>query len=94
MVRLDSQGRVLEINDKPARTDLTLMWGCIIWKPRFTEYLHERVERHGVADFAKIVNSAIGDGFCIRGVPVQEGSYSDLGTYDEILALDESFRQR
>jgi hypothetical protein len=47
-----------------------------------------------VADFAKIVNSAIGDGFCIRGVPVQEGSYSDLGTYDEILALDESFRQR
>ena len=35
---------VTAIVDKPAQTDLTEMWGCIIWRPRFTEHLHELVD--------------------------------------------------
>ncbi len=94
MVRLDAQGRVVEINDKPKRTDLTQMWGCIIWRPRFTEFLHDCVRQQGVTDFAKILNSAIVSGIRMRGVPIHNGTYVDLGTYDEILELDNSFRQR
>jgi glucose-1-phosphate thymidylyltransferase len=94
MVRLDAQNRVLEIKDKPSRTDLTHMWGCIVWKPRFTEFLHECVGKHGMTDFARILNGAIASGIQMRGMVMSGGNYTDLGTYDEIMELDESLRQR
>jgi glucose-1-phosphate thymidylyltransferase len=94
MVRMDAENRVLQINDKPRHTDLTLMWGCIIWRPRFTEHLHECVSQHGMTDFAQILNSAIGAGMRMRGVPMFAGRYTDLGTYDEILELDDNVRQQ
>jgi glucose-1-phosphate thymidylyltransferase len=94
MVRLDEENRVLEINDKPKQTVLTQMWGCIIWGPRFTEFLHECVDQQGVSDFAKILNSAIACGIRMRGVPMIGGTYADLGTYDEIMGLDSSYRER
>ncbi len=94
MVRLDAAGGVLEINDKPRCTDLTLMWGCIIWRPRFTEYLHESVSQQGITDFAHILNSAIAAGIRMLGVPMIGGKYTDLGTYDEIMELDSNLRQR
>jgi glucose-1-phosphate thymidylyltransferase len=93
MVRLDQQGRVQEIVDKPHRTDLKEMWGCIVWRPRFTEYLHECVSRHGISDFADIMNSAISRGLRFRGVGVSGGTYIDLGTYEEIMELDRHFRE-
>ena len=93
MVRTDEEQKVIEIVDKPAQTDLTDMWGCIIWRPRFTEYLHDCVTQHGIADFAKIMNDAITAGFQFRGVSFQEGLYIDLGTYDEIMELDQRFRE-
>ncbi|MEZ4618571.1 MAG: sugar phosphate nucleotidyltransferase [Caldilineaceae bacterium] len=45
MVQTDGNGRVVEIVDKPQQTELTEMWGCMIWRPRFTEYLHSCVAR-------------------------------------------------
>jgi glucose-1-phosphate thymidylyltransferase len=92
MVRTDHAGRVLEIVDKPSQTDLTEMWGCIIWRPRFTEYLHDCVEQ-GISDFARIMNSAIADGMCFRGVHITDGLYIDLGTYEEILEMDRRYRE-
>jgi hypothetical protein len=91
-VRLDQYDRVLEIVDKPQQTDLTEMWGCIIWRPRFTKYLHDCVRRQGVSDFAQIMNSAIDDGLRFRGVHMEEGLYIDLGTYEEIMELDRKYR--
>ena len=92
MVRLDQHDRVLEIVDKPQQTDLTEMWGCIIWRPRFTEYLHDCVHGQGKSDFAQIMNSAIADGLRFRGVHMVEGLYIDLGTYEEIMELDRKYR--
>ena len=94
MVRLDKSSRVLEIDDKPAESDLKDMWGCIIWRPRFTEHLHECVHHRNMTDFAAIMNSAIADGMRFRGVRMTGSSYSDLGTYDEIMEMDARFRQR
>ena len=93
MVRMDSDQRVIEIIDKPHETNLTDMWGCIIWRPSFTEFLHQSVSLHGVFDFAKIMNQAIQAGLQFRGVPLSEGVYIDLGTYEEIMELDHRYRE-
>lgn len=93
MVRMDQNNRVLEIVDKPKKTDLTAMWGCIIWRPRFTEYLHDCVRERGISDFAQIMNNAIEKGFNFRGVHILDGVYIDLGTYEEIMELDRRFRE-
>ena len=91
MVDLDSQGYVREIVDKPRTTDLKFMWGFIIWKPVFTEYLHDCVQRE-VYDFARIMNQAIKDGIETQGVIIDNGGYTDLGTYEEIMELERTFR--
>jgi glucose-1-phosphate thymidylyltransferase len=93
MVRTDGDGRALEIVDKPLQTDLTQMWGAIIWRPRFTEHLHDCVQNRGVSDFARILNEAIAQGTRVAAYSVANGSYADLGTYEEIRELDASMRQ-
>jgi dTDP-glucose pyrophosphorylase len=93
MARLDHDSRVLEIVDKPRQTDLTEMWGCIIWRPPFTEHLHDCVHRQRMTDFAQIMNSAIAAGLRFRGVRMVGGTYVDLGTYEEIMELDRRFRE-
>ncbi len=93
MVRFDGEDRVLEIVDKPIKTDLTEMWGAIIWGPAFTDFLHECVTR-GQSDFAEILNGAIASGLYAHTVHNPDGSYHDLGTYEEIAELDRHFRER
>jgi glucose-1-phosphate thymidylyltransferase len=93
MVRLDHDDQVLEIVDKPEHTDLKEMWGCIIWRSRFTEFLHDCVRQQGISDFAKIMNNAILDGLRFQGVRMGDGVYVDLGTYEEIMELDRRYRE-
>ncbi len=93
MVRMDGENRVLEIDDKPRDTSLTEMWGCIVWRPAFTEYLHQRVGEEGASDFARIMNDAIAGGMKFRGVHLKDGTYIDLGTYEEIADLDKKYRE-
>lgn len=93
MVNMDKTGHVIEIVDKPKQTDLVTMWGCIIWRARFTEYLHESVNEKGISDFALIMNNAISEGYKFRGVRISDGTYIDLGTYDEIMEMDRKFRE-
>jgi glucose-1-phosphate thymidylyltransferase len=93
MVKMDSANRVLEIIDKPSKTDLSEMWGCIIWRPGFTEYLHKCVFEEGISDFAKIMNDAMAEGMKARGVHIVDGTYIDLGTYEEIAELDKKYRE-
>ena len=94
MVRLDDDCIVEEIVDKPQQTDLVDMWGCMIWQSQFTEHLHECVATRGMSDFAEIMNDGIVSGLRFRGVRMVDGSYADLGTYHEIMELDERLRQK
>jgi len=91
MVRLDSNNQVIEIVDKPRQTDLTEMWGSIIWRPRFTDMLHDCVAQ-GISDFAQIMNQAIAAGLRFKGARMVNGTYIDLGTYEEIMEMDQRFR--
>lgn len=93
MVRRNGNGRVLEIIDKPTETDLSEMWGGIIWRERFTEHLHTCVREKGISDFAYIMNSAIADGMCFQSAHFRDGAYIDLGTYEEIMELDRRYRE-
>ena len=93
MVHFDQDDRIIEIVDKPTHTDLTEMWGCIIWRPRFTEYLHDCVNKKGVGDFANIMNDAITDGLKFQAFHIEDGVYIDLGTYEEIMEFDHRFRE-
>jgi len=93
MVDTDENDRVIKIDDKPSQTDLKEMWGSIIWRPKFTEYLHHCVNELDISDFALIMNNAIRDGFNFYGVHVADGVYIDLGTYEEIMELDRRFRE-
>jgi dTDP-glucose pyrophosphorylase len=93
MVRMDEDHRIIRIVDKPSKTDLTEMWGCILWRPRFTEYLHRCVFDQGISDFAKIMNDAITAGMKFRGIHIVDGTYIDLGTYEEIEDLDRKYRE-
>lgn len=93
MVRMDGGERVQEIVDKPRETELTEMWGCIIWRPSFTEFLRRSVRQDGVSDFAQIMNAAIKAGLRFRGVHLVDGVYIDLGTYEEIMELDRRYRE-
>ncbi len=92
MVDVDENGDVRCIIDKPAASDLRCMWGCILWRPAFTEHLHEQVASPGPTDFATIMNAAIDAGLRIRAVEFEGGGYIDVGTYEEIASLEEEFR--
>ena len=93
MVRWGKDGEVFEIVDKPRQTNLTEMWGSIIWQPRFTEHLRTCVRRDGMTDFADIMNRAIKAGMRFRGVHMPGAMYIDLGTYEEIMEMDGHFRE-
>jgi glucose-1-phosphate thymidylyltransferase len=90
MVQFDELRQVQRIVDKPAQTDLEYMWGCIVWGPRFTEHLHDSLSE-GLFDFAYIMNTAIAAGQVFRAVCL-EGSYADLGTYEEVSTLEQQYR--
>jgi len=94
MVNYDADDRVIEIIDKPKQTHLEYAWGCIIWRPRFTEHLHVCIHKRGIADFASIMNLAIGEGMRFRSVRVNGATYADLGTYEEIVELENRYRAR
>jgi glucose-1-phosphate thymidylyltransferase len=92
MTAFDTNGRVPYIIDKPRETDLTHMWGCIIWRSAFTEHLHACISGGEIVDFARIMNTAIEAGLRFRAVGFDDGTYLDLGTYDEIAELEQHFR--
>jgi glucose-1-phosphate thymidylyltransferase len=93
MVHYTQDNRVIEIVDKPKQTELTEMWGCIIWRPSFTEFLHDSVNTKEISDFALIMNNAISAGMNFRAVSIEDSLYIDLGTYEEIMELDRRFRE-
>ena len=92
MVRMDDRRQVIEIVDKPKKTDLREMWGCIIWRQRFTEFLHQSIQA-GISDFALIMNDALRSGLRFSGASIPDGNFIDLGTYEEIMELDRRLRE-
>lgn len=88
MVVCNERNIVSEIIDKPITTELVFMWGCMVWNPRFSEFLRFQVTK-GEIDFAQILNNSIASGLKVCGYVVPFGKYYDLGTYEEIMQIDQ-----
>jgi glucose-1-phosphate thymidylyltransferase len=84
LVRADRDGRVRAIDIKPGAGHSGWTWVTALWRPRFADFLRERLaavepgaaERH-VGDF---INAAIAAGFEARSLRFSDGTARDIGT--------------
>lgn len=88
----DNDQNVIQIIDKPKFTDIRYGWACMVWSPTFTNHLNQCVSEKNIFDFAEIMNQGIKLGFEVKGVPIKNGEYTDLGTYDDIIELEKDYR--
>ena len=90
MVELDTEGRPCRFVIKPKATSLTYTWICTVWTPEFTLYLHDCIadaEPRGPGDelfVGDVFQQALQDGLTIDAVCFPEGTYTDIGTPDEL----------
>jgi glucose-1-phosphate thymidylyltransferase len=84
-VRVDSDGRVTQILDKPKTTDLKNTWGMAVWSPRFTGLLHEEVAKSpedAKPTLGSVFQQAVDRNFNVRALLFDDGRYLDVGTPD------------
>ena len=96
MVELDDAGRPQRFVIKPKETSLTYTWICAVWGPRFTLYLHDVIteaEPRWCPDdelfVGHVFQRALRDGLTIDTVCFPEGTYTDIGTPDELADIVE-----
>lgn len=94
MVDVADDGVVRTTIDKPAVTDLRLMWGAACWSPAFTRllgaFLGERVFAGKEIVLGDAFNHAIEARLKVRGCTFEDGKYIDIGTANE---LDQALKQ-
>ncbi|HUN51735.1 MAG TPA: sugar phosphate nucleotidyltransferase, partial [Candidatus Sulfotelmatobacter sp.] len=82
-VRFAADGRVLEVLDKPAATDLRNTWGVAAWSPAFGTLLHATLAAGGAGAqpaLGAIFDLAVRRGLDVRAEYFADGSYVDIGT--------------
>jgi glucose-1-phosphate thymidylyltransferase len=87
MVDLEESGRVRELVIKPRHTELRHSWNIAVWRPAFTEFLHQYLavprtspDPASELSIGHILQAAIGSGVRVEGMPVCESRYLDIGT--------------
>ncbi len=98
MIGVDATGRVTTHVDKPAKTDLTLMWGLAVWEPSFTDLIHALC-RHNAPTKGRepilgdAIDEALARGLSVWGHRFEPGFYMDIGTYDEIVEAQHALQE-
>jgi glucose-1-phosphate thymidylyltransferase len=97
MIGLDPDYNVIEHIDKPAHTSLEWLWGIACWGPAFSALLHEQLAKGGSVPNQEVVlgscfDAALAQHLRVKGLPFQDGSYLDIGTYDDIGKALERYR--
>jgi glucose-1-phosphate thymidylyltransferase len=85
-VRVGDDGRVLEVLDKPAQTDLRNTWGVAAWSPKFTALLHDAVARDATVVLGAVFDRAVKEGLAVRAVAFPAGRMIDVGTSEGLAA--------
>jgi glucose-1-phosphate thymidylyltransferase len=78
----ECNNEIIKIIDKPSSSKLNWMWGSIIWKPIFSEYLHNQIQNFENFDFASILNNAIDQGLRFTMYKIHDGQFIDIGDTD------------
>jgi glucose-1-phosphate thymidylyltransferase len=89
-VRIEENGRVTEILEKPTNTDIFNTWGTAIWSPRFSELFHKLIENSpgdSCQSIGYFFNIAILQGLKVEAHYFEDGRYFDLGTPEGIGSL-------
>jgi hypothetical protein len=89
-VRVEPDGRIVEVLDKPSDTALSNTWGAAVWSPRLSRLLHRRVMAHvapGDLVLADVFNQAIRDGMPAYALQFSEGTFTDVGLADGLQSL-------
>lgn len=87
-VRVDGEGRVCDVQDKPASVaaDMRNTWGIAAWTPRFGALLHAMVTEHPGVILGAAYRRAVTDGLDVRAVVFAGGSFVDVGTPEGLAA--------
>jgi glucose-1-phosphate thymidylyltransferase len=73
-------GRVLDVLEKPPKTDLRNTWGVAAWTPSFTSFLHKSSQALAGLSIGCVFRDAVREGFYVSAVRFDDGSYVDIGT--------------
>lgn len=91
MVDFDTTGRVRLIVEKPANSDLRYSWCAAVWKPAFTEFLHQYLatittERQGrEIPIGDVIQAAIDNGLRVEAELFEHEPYLDIGTPEDLV---------
>jgi len=87
MVEIEPDGRVVKIDIKPVRTELAYTWGIALWRPIFSDFMHDYVtaRKPNAAtqpeiSVGNVIQAAIEAGLKVDGSPVSTQPYLDIGT--------------
>ncbi len=96
----ESTGRVDDILIKPVQCGLTYTWGIAVWRPDFTDYLHdflagarddpqvrarlEAAAQRSEVYMGDVIQSAIKEGIRTEAVVVSGQPYLDIGTPENL----------
>lgn len=86
-VRIESDGSVSEVLEKPSNPDIYNTWGIAAWTPRFTQFFHDVVSSQpqiAEKSIGYIFNLAVIEGLKVDAVFFPDGKYIDLGTPEGI----------
>lgn len=86
-VRLNGDGTVVEVLDKPKETDLRNTWGMAVWSPNFSTLLHEAIGREqgeSKVPLGDYFQRAIACGLRVHGRYFSTGHYHDVGVAEGI----------
>lgn len=88
MVKFDSDNRFIDTIDKPAKTELKFMWGIAVWNYKFSKFMHEFLQSSNTKDetvLGTVFQSAHEAGLSVNVLPFNHGSYTDIGTPEELM---------
>lgn len=102
MDAVELQGRrVRHVIPKPGPTGLTHAWAYAIWRPRFTEFLHNTLAAASAPTSTRetfvgdILEAAIAAGVTVEGAVVSERPFLDIGTPETLrAAMQGPFKSR
>lgn len=102
MVELDDHGEVKALDIKPKTTALTYTWIIAVWSPAFTVFMQTHLDRveptlrkalqneptDRLAEYyvGQVIQAALKSNLSISNVIFEEGTYTDIGTPDSLVA--------
>ena len=89
-IDFDTNGIVRDITLRPSESTLRYTWGIAVWRPHFTEFLHDWVrDRNRVQEVelsaGHAIRGAIGAGLRVDALVLSEEPYLDIGTPEDLM---------